>query len=660
MKRRPFLKTLATGGAAVSAAPAIAGCSADNGQQGYNEDYKTVPEFDRTLLISDENEFISLRYFSDASAEIFDKKNNQHWKMIPVALQEEGEIDAGDVWLRTERSFCEQYPGYFHGEVHRDRIRFTLFGYLRKYVGQFSCRISLNGPWIDFGLDEIDDSIPSLVFPTPIVSESLVFPSGVGKWVRKPLPSRQFWPFFSRMNMRWFGGLEGQNGWMAVFRGGLCDAGVMADKLLASPGWWKSLGKWDNTRSIHYTFTSGGYVGQAKKFREYAIKEGIHVSLASKFEKQPALRNLVGGRSLSFWMSRPPHDEKFFLNRWERIPENIDEIKHTIHVRITYKDADYMIKKAEQLGMKNGIAVYRGWIKNGYDGSHPDIWPPNEALGSLEELKQSMDQPDHIISALHDNYQDIYEIVPSFPKGVIRGKDGKLMRGGYWGAGQAYILNAKAGLEYARRNWEQIKTLGTRAIFTDTTTAVQTYQTWEKGNRMTRTRDLEYKTELLKFFGEEGLIVGSEEGADFGVPWCGWYECRQNRIQGESIPLWPLVFHDAIFNTRYAGNHLSPVGNGSSAPKYLEDILWGYHLTFNFSSGDGMERYQKDFESTRMVDEWHAKIGTAEMTGHQFLTDDMMVEQSAFSTGDSVIVNFGQDDRMVGKKKIRGHSFIIS
>jgi len=240
MKRRPFLKTLAAGGAAISATPVVSGCQADGqGQVSYNERFKSVPPGERNVLFSQDNDFLSVKLYSDASAEIHDRKHDQSWKMIPVVLQEEGEIDEGHVWLRTGRSFCEQYPGRFQGEWQGDRIRFTLFGYLRKFVGQFTCEVNLQDSWLEFRMTDIDRSIPSLVFPPPVESESLVFPFGAGKWLRKPLEGRQFWPFFSRMNMRWFGGLKGENGWIGIFGEGFCDGGVMADKMYASPAWWK-------------------------------------------------------------------------------------------------------------------------------------------------------------------------------------------------------------------------------------------------------------------------------------------------------------------------------------------------------------------------------------------------------------------------------------
>jgi hypothetical protein len=65
MKRRPFLKSLAAGGAAVSLAPAVTACQAgETGRQRYQEGFKTVPDYERTLLISQDNDHLSVKFFS--------------------------------------------------------------------------------------------------------------------------------------------------------------------------------------------------------------------------------------------------------------------------------------------------------------------------------------------------------------------------------------------------------------------------------------------------------------------------------------------------------------------------------------------------------------------------------------------------------------------
>ena len=392
-------------------------------------------------------------------------------------------------------------------------------------MGTFMCDVRLDGPWLEFRLSNIDERLPSLVFPTPIESESLVFPSGVGQWLRKPIPDRRFLTFFSHLNMRWFGGLKGDSGWLAVFHKEFADAGVMAAELSASPCWLKSLGRWSYPRSVRYRFTKGGYVGLAKAYRKWAIENGLHKSLLEKMAEIPALKNMLGGRFVSITQACPAYTRQYFENRLKKYDETMIDGK--LKKNITHAEAMKIIKQMKRLGMKKGAALLRGWISGGYDWSHPDIWPPTQELGSIEELKALCALVNPITVGLHDNYQDIYEQCASFPEGVLRKANGELMAGGYWSGGQAYILNSRDGVKYARRNWEQIKTLNPASMFIDTTTTVQAYQSFEPGNTLTRSQDVEFRSELLRFFDKNKIILGSEGGADFGVPYADYFTTCQ-------------------------------------------------------------------------------------------------------------------------------------
>jgi hypothetical protein len=148
-----------------------------------------------TPLWSDENDDLAVTIYADASADIRDKHTNTRWRMGRVALQEEGPVDIGHVWLRTTRSICEQYPGRFRGEAIGDTLRFTLLGREGRMVGQFTCRVRLDGLWLELQIGDINETLPSLVFPPPIESESLVLPINVGRWVRAPLAERRVWMY---------------------------------------------------------------------------------------------------------------------------------------------------------------------------------------------------------------------------------------------------------------------------------------------------------------------------------------------------------------------------------------------------------------------------------------------------------------------------------
>ncbi|GCE13644.1 DUF5696 domain-containing protein [Tengunoibacter tsumagoiensis] len=603
-----------------------------------------------------ENEYIDVTFYQDASADILDKGTQTRWHMGHVVLQEDNPIDVGHVWLRTERSMCEEYPGRFQGERSGDEIRFTLLGRERREVGQFSCQFQLQGPKFIVSIVEIAESIPSLMFPPAIESESLVLPMGVGKWLRNPLAERRFWLYPSHLNMRWFGGLRGQAGWIAIVEDGYVNGGVHAHTLRATPGWLKSLGQWRGKRTISYQFVSGDYVTLAKTYRAYALAHGLHRSLTEKIQQTPALNNFLGGRLLSFMQANSVTAERE-EDSLQPSEEAARLEKQNPQVGITHKQATQLITAAVEQGLKKGLVVLRGWIKGGYDETHPDIWPPDPAVGTQEELQETLELHDSFTVALHDNYQDIYQQSASWPQGVIRTRSGDPMPGGLWSGGQAYILNARDGLAYAQRNWEQIKTLRPRAMFIDTTIAVQFYESYEQGNELTRAQDEALKQELLQFYKDQGQVLGSEEGADFGVPFVDWIENRHGRIAGVSIPLWPLVFHDAAFSTRYGPPPQHSESAQSSAPRWLTDMLWGYPLIWGFSKAQQGNERLSEIADMSHVDQWLERIGTQEMLSHRYVSADGEVEETTFASGDSIIVNFSDYDREIEGEYLPAHSY---
>lgn len=589
---------------------------------------------ENSIIWQEANDFLQVRVYADASTEIVSQINGQTWHMGPVALQEESDPDIGHVWIRKERTVCEQYAGRFIGERHGEHIQFTLLNQEQQPVGQFICAYHLVDEWFEVSITHIDDSIPCLTFPTAITSESVVIPSLVGRWIRTPLTARMLWLYYAHLNMRWFGGLEGDHGWIAVAHEGFTDSGVMGTGLNLAPVWLPSLGTWKTRRTIRYRLTTGGYVGLAKAYRQYAIDHGLHRSLREKVEAFPALNNLVGGRLLSLWQAQSFHPKRY-EDRLEPVPPDLPATNPKVF--LTHDDAAYVIEQARQLGMKSAIAILRGWIRGGYDETHPDIFPPEPALGSEESLRALLAMKDPIMVGLHDNYQDIYRQSPSFPAGVIQRKTGQLMRGGIWAGGQAYILNARHGMAYAQRNWPTLQNYGARCYFPDTITAVQLYEDHAPDHLQTRQQDYETKCELLRFYKAQNQVLGGEEGSDFCIPYVDWLENRHHRIPWVTIPLWNLVFHDAVINVRYTGEMLS---HAPQSREWLSDLLWGYPMLWFIRDRDQIQRERALFEATRAVDEWHQRIAFDDMVDHRYVDESGNIEETVFSSGVAMRVDF--------------------
>lgn len=590
------------------------------------------------MLWSAENEFLSVSLNADASAVIRDKTNGVEWKMGPVALQEEGPINQGHVWLRTDRSSCEQFPGRFRGVREGDAVRFTLLGREGQPVGDFRCEFRLDGPWFECRVVQVDEGLPSLVFPAPIQSESLVVPQGVGRWIKKPLAGRHFWVFPAHLNMRWFGGLRGDHGWIGIVDEGYQDAGVLAANLTAATGWVKSLGRWQGPRAVRFRFVRGNYVELAKTFRAYARAKGLFRSLADKAQSNPALQNLIGSRAVFFWQARTLHPER----REDRMqPPAQGDQNPSLKVHLTHAEVLKLIGHMKTAGLQRGLVTLCGWIRGGYDESHPDIWPPEPALGTLNEFKSLLAQPDPLTVAVHDNYQDIYAQSPSWPRGVARTPSGAPMPGGYWAGGQAYILNSRASLAYLRRNWEHVRTLPLRAVYCDTTTAVQFYESYEPGDTQTRTQDEQGKIALLEFYKQQGVVLGSEGACDFGVRHTDFLlPFDQEHVPGETIPLWPLVFGDSVIS--YSTCDATKTSLPDLRRQWLLHMLRGNQVRWYFGSQAEWDQSRDAFTESFLVDRWRERTATSELLTHRFLTDE--VEEVTYANGLSLIVNLSSSD----------------
>jgi hypothetical protein len=167
-----------------------------------------------------------------------------------------------------------------------------------------------------------------------------------------------------------------------------------------------------------------------------------------------------------------------------------------------------------------------------------------------------------------------------------------------------------------------------------------------------------------------GLLVGSEESSEFGLAELGWMECRHQRVEGVgggTPPIWGLVYHDCVAMGRYGNAWMSGgvsawaggVGGGGAkagaAPGWATEMLWGYYVLMSLGEHWSAEKEKvlAAVRSTRHVDEHFARISTAEMVNHRYLTPDGEVERTEWSSGQAVTVNFGHEPVKVEGMELR-------
>ncbi|MCL2741605.1 MAG: DUF5696 domain-containing protein [Oscillospiraceae bacterium] len=633
---------------------------------------------DAKAMFTAENDRLRINICEDGSGRIDCKDTGTHWKMGPVAVQDEGGFDENLLWHSSRRSELEQYPGRFLVEPVGGLLKYTLLGRLGVAKGSFLCRVTLDGEWLEFGVDGIDGTLPGLSFPCPIVSGSLVLPQGEGRLIRSPLGEhdRLFHPIYSYSGaMRWIGGLkaggcapgdglggEGSErgdvgdspGWIGIFGEGYEDAGYSVIKGTVTPVWRRSLGRWAGKKSIRYAFTpGGGYVALAKAYRRWAAGNGWLRSLKDKIADCPAASNLVGGRSVYIMAARPAYRLDELENEHAAVTGAVREAIGKVRVSHTFKEILELIRRLRADRPDRCLIQVGGWLNDGYDGRYPDVWPPEPACGTPGELAEVLAEAGGYTVGIHDNYQDMYAHAPSYPKGAVIRRNGEIMLGGVWDRRRCVVINSRDAIGYQRRNWERIGGLEPRFVYIDTLGGSCLLESYEAGNELTRSEDLRNKEAMLRFYADKGIVCATEVGQDYGARFVCWYAANRTHTPGETIPIWDLVFHDSAV---CGDNTFESLGtpDGRRYPGLLKFLVWGH--TLHFFPIDGPEReaeYRRHMDATAYVDGWHGKIGLEELVWHGFPAEG--VERSVFSSGRSVTANFNPEAVDLGGYALEGY-----
>jgi len=332
----------------------------------------------------------------------------------------------------------------------------------------------------------------------------------------------------------------------------------------------------------------------------------------------------------------------------------------------TFRQAREILADAQRAGWRKGLAQLPGWSRGGWDDQFPDSWPPEPALGTAAEFEELVRTPDPYVASLLDNYADIYPQSPSFPQGIIHRADGSLLRGGIWAGGQCYLLDYGQVLAKAQENCAHYVAHGVRGIYCDTTTAVQLYENWDPTHPMTRAQDEERRVALLRHFRDNGMIIGSEVGCDFGVPVVDWSPSPRTHVPGESVPLWALVFHNAHVGFSPAlgcdpevNAPLTEADWARFRRGLLELLVNGLHIGLMRITAANWPRLRPMLTASLEFNAWTERIADIEMVNHEFLDAERLVERVTFANGAAAMVNFGDAERVVEGKVVPALGFVI-
>ncbi|MBD0404339.1 hypothetical protein [Flammeovirga sp. EKP202] len=377
---------------------------------------------------------------------------------------------------------------------------------------------------------------------------------------------------------------------------------------------WK-INRENERKMISYEFIpNGNHVDMAKAYRKEAIKDGYFVSLKDKAKRDPNVNKLQGAIYMGVYGGYPHYVE---------MPG----------MAFTFKELQDIIKTThDELGVDN--AFFHAW--GVFSNFVPNCWPINENLGGVKGLKKAVDltkKYGYLYSSYHA-YSATLENDPEFNTDLFaRDKEGKLRNtGSRW----ANIdQNKQLGLAQKSLH-KEIAALELEADITDISFA--TFPDEDNTGLFN----------LAKYIDSLNLVNGTEHGQQQFIPYFDMFEGltylpNPNLVQfSHRAPLFNLVYHDAIAifgKIQDPDNQISI--NGDFRVKSLRNILFGMGTTIFFSpyEFDGMKEMIRI--ANQVVSPVNRETFFAELTNHEYISDDFKLQRSNFSSGTEVIVNLG-------------------
>jgi len=202
----------------------------------------------------------------------------------------------------------------------------------------------------------------------------------------------------------------------------------------------------------------------------------------------------------------------------------------------------------------------------------------------------------------------------------------------YWDGGRQAYLSNRYMLGHIRKNYRLIFEHGIRprGSYNDVFGYVPPDQDFNPEHPTTRTESMRYRAEVLNWTRAHLGIVGTEDGADWTVPYVDYTESRFYRNPGSGnddtsegaivAPLYDLVYHDAVVTSDTATDPRT--------------------LLFAHAPRVGRSGAEEQLASVRRAAALHRRVGLLEMTRHEFLDPERRRERTTFADGTTVTVDW--------------------
>lgn len=423
---------------------------------------------------------------------------------------------------------------------------------------------------------------------------------------------------------------------------------------LRSPlvAWNGQKGTFGYKRSITYNFTAaGGYVELARMYRTNAMAQGWIVPFSLKAQTRPAITNLYGAVLL-----------------WDMLDNMSDKELRAMGVAKAVHHADWGNARA-RLDVANAM----GFVTEEYDYYEAGI------LGTTPQAYEYW----HILT--NQCVKDVSSNI------TYLGTWGERCPATYVSAGQSIIPQRLAAMPLKSRYIDQM-TQNILGHDTGPRGGGSTDECWDPNHPQTRTDWVNNCKNFYQYVaGTLGQITGAELGKSYQVPWTElfygmgsswepWGEDMFPNFYGDysdtttydryvawglnpalRVPIWELIFHDGTIAPLYPwdGNDTCyKLTNNDAVFQGMKDcqsVLYGTPALF-LCRDDGETSFSwpvsdvthtnrlRWLQSYRNTCKVHEALADKGMLSHRFVTTDRLVQQTDWSDGTKIIVNYGTND----------------
>lgn len=397
-----------------------------------------------------------------------------------------------------------------------------------------------------------------------------------------------------------------------------------------------SLGTVRYTRQMRYHFMQNcDYNDFATYYRSYVKERGKLVTLREKIQKNAHVEELIGCPIIHSGIAKHVSPDSSYYNK-EDLSANDSYV--------TFKQRADQIKELYKKGLRKAYTHFDGWGNHGYDNLHPEPFPPHEAAGGFDGMKELADTVNGCgyIFGIHDQYRDYYYDAPNFSfDNAVTNIDGSHPFCSIWLGGKHTFLCSSKAPEYVRHNYKIFKDNGIdiRAAYLDVFSIVRMDECFNPEHPVTRKECAENRQECFDYLSANGIIPSSEEVLDCLIP--GLVLCHhapffttfEGKQVGIPIPLLNLVYHDCIiipWIERKGAMTCTGLPNDISANDYARLCANPIYLSITAD--------EKEIENAVNVCSVAERLALEPMIKHEFLTKDRRTQRTTFGNGETVEV----------------------